>query len=662
MAATASSSARPHPYHAPLLTPSRPLSAHDTSATTVGRMAQWKRTASIFTACLLALVASPLVAAQSQPQPNPCFRWSGMMAIANARGGGGEANTLYYYGGEAQTSERQQDDTWTNALVSLSLAEDWPTGTPPIQLVQNDNGNYSFPPAVTLGALWASADGQTLYQYAGSYSDSPPVSPPEQRTFAYSIQDDQWSVIETSGDDVGNVAEGQPAIVPGQGENGENVGYYSHGHQDFLTTNGWSNQIARIYLNSLVRFDMGSRQITNITSYSSAAQTSNSSTPLTNPVSRADGTLTYVPNLGTNGKGILVSIGGATSEAYVDNSVLDVYDIGAQGWTRQATGGETMDRRVNHCAVRASAKVNGVQVHHIITYGGQQLNQSERDSSVYILTIQEDSYTWSFAGNDLAGQPNGRAGHQGNQLIVVGGVTRDDVICEQPGVFVFNTSSLTWQSQYKAGTVFSTPELVADLVGGIGTGYSSSGAGSAQGGDGSSDPDTSGSSGDRNGGGGGGSNNDGSGGSGGGGGTNVGAIAGGVVGGVVGLALLALLAFCLIKRKKKQRQKEEERAAEKMRLAGRSDSGSSGGRFAGFAFPGEKGHRMHGSVGSEFPPSSMQDFAHRREQERRGSFVDGPGPLEGEMDDPEHEFLGRDTFVATGLAPRRELRVVNADD
>ncbi|GAA5891453.1 hypothetical protein JCM6882_004475 [Rhodosporidiobolus microsporus] len=604
---------------------------------------------------LIASTAHPaLVAAQSQPQPNPCFRWSGSMALANARGGS-NASTLYYFGGEAQTSENQQEDTWTNALVSLSLEDDWQTGTPPIQLVQGDNGNYSSPPAVTLGALWASADGDTLYQYAGSFSDSPAVPPPEQRTFAYSIQDDQWSVVDTQGDDIGNVAEGQPAIVPGQGENGENVGYYSHGHQDLHTTEGWSNQIARIYLNTMVRFDMGSKTMTNITSYSSAAQTSNSSTPLTNPVSRADGTLTWVPNLGTDQKGILVSIGGATSEAYVDNSVLDVYDIGAQGWTRQATGGHTLDRRVNHCAVRASAKVDGVQVHHIITYGGQQLNQSERDSSIYILTIRENTYTWTFVGNDLSGQPNGRAGQQcalqGNQLIVVGGLTRDDVICEQPGVFVLNTSSMTWQSQYKAGTTFSTPEIVAEIAGGIGTGYSSSGAGSAIGGDGSSDPDTSGSSG-----GGGGGNGSGSDSGGGGGGTNVGAIAGGVVGGVVGLALFGLLAFLLMRRKKKQRQQEEERAAEKKRLAGRSDSGSSGGRFAGFAFPGEKGHRQHGSVGSEFPPSSMHDFA-----ERRGSFVDGPATATA-GEDPEQEFLGRDTYIASGLAPRRELRVVNADD
>lgn len=110
---------------------------------------------------------------------------------------------------------------------------------------------------------------------------------------------------------------------------------------------------------------------------------------------RADGTLTYVPGLGTNGKGILVAIGGATNTAYIDNSVLDIYDIGAQGWTKQAIGGSTMGSRINHCAVRASAKVNGVESHQIYVYGGQQLNQTDRDSAMYILNIQNNQYTWS---------------------------------------------------------------------------------------------------------------------------------------------------------------------------------------------------------------------------------------------------------------------------
>lgn len=89
-------------------------------------------------------------------------------------------------------------------------------------------------------------------------------------------------------------------------------------------------------------FDLGTQTFTNLTTFSSNATSGASSTPEVAPVHRADGTLTYVPGIGTEGKGILVAIGGATETKFVDNSVLDVYDIGARGWTKQSTLGDTM--------------------------------------------------------------------------------------------------------------------------------------------------------------------------------------------------------------------------------------------------------------------------------------------------------------------------------
>lgn len=73
-----------------------------------------------------------------------------------------------------------------------------------------------------------------------------------------------------------------------------------------------------------------------------------------------------MPNLGTNNEGLLVAIGGATESQYVSNQVLDVYDIGASAWTKQATQGFPLSSRVNHCAVRASAIVHG-QVRVLLT-------------------------------------------------------------------------------------------------------------------------------------------------------------------------------------------------------------------------------------------------------------------------------------------------------
>jgi len=79
------------------------------------------------TLLLGAAVASTTVTnAQSQPQPTPCFRWSGQMAVANAPGsssgnGTSSANTLWYYGGQAKLESSQTSNWWTNALVSLAL-------------------------------------------------------------------------------------------------------------------------------------------------------------------------------------------------------------------------------------------------------------------------------------------------------------------------------------------------------------------------------------------------------------------------------------------------------------------------------------------------------------------------------------------------------------
>lgn len=123
------------------------------------------------------------------------------------------------------TRSSQTDALWTNALLSIDLTSNWPTGTPPIKLIEADNGNYSSPPAVALGALWASADGGTLYQYGGQFQDNPDVPPPEQAVYAYDIAEGSWRTVETGGDTVTRPAEGLVGLSPGLGAGGDNVGF-----------------------------------------------------------------------------------------------------------------------------------------------------------------------------------------------------------------------------------------------------------------------------------------------------------------------------------------------------------------------------------------------------------------------------------------------------
>lgn len=244
-------------------------------------------------------------------------------------------------------------------------------------------------------------------------------------------------------------------------------------------------------------------------------------------------------------------------------------------------------------------------------YGGQQLNQSSRDSAVYILTIP--SYKWKFVGDSLPGQPSGRAGHQcalqGSQLIVMGGLVASDLICDQPvrasahAVRRWKLMRLCREYTYMISakapgralsprerpsvptlpsvslladptrSQYSTPAIIANITGGIGTGNSSSGGGSATGGDGSGDPNSSASNGGKLGGGSGGKS------------TNLGGIIGGVVGGILAFLLLLLLLLLLIRRRKRERQVEAVAAArDKRGEAVRGDSEESSEGLRGFAY------------------------------------------------------------------------------
>lgn len=175
---------------------------------------------------------------------------------------------------------------------------------------------------------------------------------------------------------------------------------------------------------------------------------------------------------------------GGNLEQVLDNSVLDVYDIGAGAFVKQATQGSIMTPRLSHCAVRGSAIVNGQEQHQIFVYGGQAANRSTQlaegpSSDLYVLTLP--SYTWSFVGSNITGSPTGRAGHTcellGDQLISVGGYISESILCEIPAIYVLNTTSLTWATSYTPNTRYSIPTMLYSVTGGGGTSNSTGSSG-----------------------------------------------------------------------------------------------------------------------------------------------------------------------------------------
>ena len=164
-------------------------------------------------------------------------------------------------------------------------------------------------------------------------------------------------------------AEGAGLSIPSLGR-----GFYFGGHLDMYTTQGWSNQISRVYLESLLEYTYPGVSNSAVNNNKAAGSdgifrniTQGGIQGKAGFTERADGVLVYVPGYGA--EGIILGLAGGTNATFTQMNVIDVYDIANSTWYKQATSGKTPDIRVNPCAVAVSAADgSSVQVH---MYGGQ---------------------------------------------------------------------------------------------------------------------------------------------------------------------------------------------------------------------------------------------------------------------------------------------------
>ncbi|KAK5958029.1 hypothetical protein OHC33_001219 [Knufia fluminis] len=368
-----------------------------------------------------------------------CKRWSGQSAVVNG--------TVYYYGGRATTSPDQTTDQWNNDFLSLDLTKSWQIGSPSLTGLPTPSG----PPAVSLGQLWSSTD--DLYLYGGQFSDAPATSPVPFSLWSYDIAGSKWNEHQNptfeDGTPVQRASEGAGISVPSLGR-----GFYFGGHLDGYTTVGWSQSIERVYLPSMLEFTMPGFTNSEIQSASPAGADGayrNITVGSSGFPERADGVLVYIPGYSENG--IIVDLAGGTDQTFTQLNVIDVFDIASSTWYKQATEGAYPDVRVNPCAVAASsADGTSTQIHF---YGGQNLipagSQTQYDD-MWILTVP--SFTWIKVDTEGQSSPPARAGHTchiwNGQMVVIGGYVGQELSCDSPGIYVFNTSSLEWQSEYTA--------------------------------------------------------------------------------------------------------------------------------------------------------------------------------------------------------------------
>ncbi|KAK4545154.1 hypothetical protein LTR36_003705 [Oleoguttula mirabilis] len=395
----------------------------------------------------------PDLSKRSDSPTDVCFRWAQQSALVNG--------TLYLYGGEASAESGQTDDLWNNDFLTLDLTKTWDIASPSLTGLSQPSG----PPAVALGYLWNSYD--SLYLYGGEFSWKPVTTPTAFSLWEYSIASQSWiehtnpttssgDNAPSNGDSVQRAAEGAGISVPSLGR-----GFYFGGHQDGYTTEGWSQSIYRIYLQSLLEFTFPgytNDQVYTLDSGTTAGTDGNyrnitvgglqSSAGFTE---RADGVLIYVPGFGE--QGILLALAGGTNTTYTQMNNIDVYDIANSTWYKQSTSGSVPNIRVNPCAVMAAAPDGSS--YNIYMFGGQSLQpagaQNEYED-MWILTLP--SFTWIEVDQSNQSVPYGRSGHTCNvwdgQMIVVGGYVGTELSCETPGIYVFDMSNLQWVQQFTA--------------------------------------------------------------------------------------------------------------------------------------------------------------------------------------------------------------------
>lgn len=569
----------------------------------------------------------------------------------------------------------------------------------------------SGPPAVSLGYLWNSYD--ALYLYGGEFSDTPVASPVPFSMWTYDISSSSWS--ESSNPQTSSGSNSDPANQPvqraaeGAGISVPNLGrgFYFGGHLDFLTTPGWSESVARVYLKGLLEYTFPGYSNSAVNGGQAAGSsgiyrniTEGGTQDSAGFPERADGLLVYVPGFGKSG--IILGLAGGTNATFTQMNVIDVYDIEASTWYKQATSGPTPEIRVNPCAVAVSA-ADGSST-SVYMYGGQNLlpyGEQKQYDDMWILTIP--SFTWIQVDTSNQANPPGRAGHMCNvwnsQMIVVGGYVGQDLSCDSPGTYVFNTSSLEWQNGYVAletddklnrqasqqkdpaalqGSFgYSVPEKVMSVIGGnaVGAATITAPAQSATQGplatgspitytvtqsDGSVATETAAPTGTS------GApttqpNNEGSGSSGGG--SNIGAIVAGVIAGLLAI-LAAYLGFCVwLYRKQLRIYKNHAAMAQRQDLTG--DPRFIGAGVGGLrppvtdkSQPSSEGSRYSGDDRSASSGGRANNLASNNPYRN----VPGGAGVATAASSTEDLMAGQEpSFLGVVLNPRRSLRVVNRD-
>ncbi|GME60022.1 Kelch repeat protein [Neofusicoccum parvum] len=450
---------------------------------------------------------------------------------------------LYIDGGELAQYVNGDTDTAVsrinNQTLSIDLSTAWTNDTVQISALDKDGAPvFNFP------GLWSDGN-SAFYLFAGEVSPvAGDASTPDVALWKFSSTPaggGSWAKQATADPQVFNqLTRPANALVA----TGQSTGYVLGGYASARTDPDSTS--ADVPVPGIVAYDWESQKWSN----SSAAAFTTFGTAVS-------GQMHFVPAFGKDG--LLFMFGGesTTPTAWSEKSGqlqfnnITMYDPAAGSWYSQVTTGDAPPVRELFCVAGAEGN-NGT--YEIFVMGGWDAFQGVCYDDMYILSVP--GFHW-FKAPTISGGP--RAFHTCNvvgkrQMLVVGGVNYNlgvpgdwkDPDPWSQGLGVFDMTNLSWSSSYDpAAAAYNSPDKVrawykqgnGDSVswtnnqvralfastngnsGNSGSGNGGAGTGNASGAEKSS--------------------------------SNTGAIVGGVVGGVAGLALLAGLAWLLLRRRKR---------------------------------------------------------------------------------------------------------------
>lgn len=259
---------------------------------------------------------------------------------------------MYIYGGRSMTDSEQDSDTWNNDFLTVDLTTTWQIGSPTFKGLPRPSPG---PPPVSNGYLWHSRD--ALFMYGGEFSDNPATAPVAFSLWEYDIAGSSWKEHKDPKTSAGNHAEGdgQPvqrsAEGAGFGVASLGRGWYFGGHLDDFTTQGWSNQIKRIYLKSMIEYTFpgaSNSEVESLRDGKPAGEdgvwrniTEGGVQETSGFPERADGVLAHIPGFGE--QGILLGLTGGTEEKFVS---LDACWKGMEVKTDKQVDSDERHRRI----------------------------------------------------------------------------------------------------------------------------------------------------------------------------------------------------------------------------------------------------------------------------------------------------------------------------